>query len=176
VKKGQRTHLTIELTLLFLRMASLLVPRFLTQRVSGLPDNQPGSSHLTTSKGNDQGGVSGPARGTAGASTLAFTHDLDGVHSLGASGSRDDCSKIVGDQPGSEATGAGLGSTNQAGAGDVGPLGRWANRTPYSLDERGCAARSWVLRATNSCLLFQLRWPASESKFALHSVATSLGI
>jgi hypothetical protein len=123
VRKGHRTRRSIGLALLFLLIASLLGLQFLTRGASGLPDPQPGSSQRTTTKGTDHGPANGPVAGAAGASTLAFTHDFDGVHSLGASGSRDDYSQLVGGQSDSETRGAGVGSGNLAGAGDVGPAG-----------------------------------------------------
>jgi hypothetical protein len=123
VRKGHRTRRAIGLALLFLLIASLLGLQLLTRRALGLPENQPGTSQLRTSEGNDKGPVSGPAGGAAGASTLAFAHDFDGIHSFGASDSRDDYSKIVGSQSGSETTRAGVGSGNLAGAGDSGPPG-----------------------------------------------------
>jgi hypothetical protein len=123
VRKGHRTRRAIGLALLFVLVVSLLGFEFLTRGASGLPGDQPGSSQLTTSTGHDQGEANGPAGGAAGASTHTFTHDVEGVHSLGASGSWDDDSRIGGDQRSSGTTGAGAGSGNLTGSGDVGPGG-----------------------------------------------------
>jgi hypothetical protein len=123
VRNGRRTRLAIAMALLFLLIAFLVGLEFLTRGASGFPDSQHGSSELMISNGNDHGKTSGPPEGVAGASTHAFTHDFDGVDSLGASGSRDGYSKIVGDQPGSKTTGAGTGSGNPAGVGDFGLAG-----------------------------------------------------
>ncbi len=139
MRKGRRTRLAIGLALLFLLMASLLVSEFLARGASGLPGSQPGSSQLTTSEGNDQGEPSGPAGGAAGASKLAFTHDFDGVDSLGASGSRDDYSTIVGGQPGSEPTAVGdLGPAGGSVA--AGGSGNSSSHDPSSGDPRAGAA------------------------------------